>query len=443
MSFNWFTFVEISTKIAEFVIVFIFLREFLGPKPNRLYLVVACVILYISLLFFVTYVLQPGTAIVNILIVFLMVFSLSSLFERNIKLKIFATICVIVLFVVADLMTYFGIVLLSNIDGETILGSYLFNIFGAIISKFVFFLLVKAACRWRNQDNTNIPFKYWLPLLILPAISGVAIFAVFELGYRVCLIGIKHIVFGTSIGLLFANIITFQLFESALEKEALQSNEQMLSHQFDNQVANYSMVKSGYDANRSIVHDFHKHMDAIYGMAKNGENDDLLKYINENSELNAAMEERVYTGDSVIDAIFNSRITYAENIGINVITDEVNVPEDLPIDLPDKCVIFGNAWDNAIESCTQILEGEKFIKVVLKYYERKLVFHLVNSTVEKTRKRRMFGREYFKSLKPKPREQSFGIINIEKSVAKYGGVFTTKQNTEENTFEITAVIYCI
>ena len=101
------------------------------------------------------------------------------------------------------------------------------------------------------------------------------------------------------------------------------------------------------------------------------------------------------------------------------------------MDIEDICIIFANSLENAIEACQKVEQSGRFIKVVLNYRDDRLVYKITNPTDGSVIKNRSGG---FKSTKTTPGEHGLGVVNIEKAVEKYGGIFNAEHG--DNVFTL-------
>lgn len=158
--------------------------------------------------------------------------------------------------------------------------------------------------------------------------------------------------------------------------ELMKENQQI---QFERQ--QYELLINTTKMLQIWKHDFSHHISVLQIMAKNGEMKQLENYLN---TINQKLEQKTWktkTGNSVIDAIFTSKLPRIENDNI-AFTHSIFLPEKLPLENLELASLLGNLLDNAIEACEQIPETEKrFIKIEIKPYNQFLFFDITNSTL--------------------------------------------------------------
>ena len=107
-------------------------------------------------------------------------------------------------------------------------------------------------------------------------------------------------------------------------------------------------VQNIYKTMRGWRHDYHNHIQTLLALADDEEK--TRKYL---LDLNAdltCVDTVIKTGNVMVDAILNSKLSLVRSKGIYVNARAV-VPSDLQISEIDLCVIIGNLLDNALEAC--------------------------------------------------------------------------------------------
>ncbi len=135
-------------------------------------------------------------------------------------------------------------------------------------------------------------------------------------------------------------------------------------------------VQNMYRQTRGWRHDYHNHIQTMKAHLAMGKLEELETYLNELDHDLTTVDTVIKTGNVMVDAILNSKISVAASKGIAVEAKAV-VPEKLDTSLSevDVCLIVGNLMDNAIEACMKIRqEGQRFIRVYHRYSERTALY---------------------------------------------------------------------
>ena len=111
-------------------------------------------------------------------------------------------------------------------------------------------------------------------------------------------------------------------------------------------------IKQLYEEIHSIRHDLKNHLICIDLLAKQGKYNEISDYIQKFSkEIKNIEKNFLFTGNDVLDAILNTKISLAEQEGIRC-TAEINCGV-IPLEQWDISVLIGNLLDNAYEAARQ------------------------------------------------------------------------------------------
>ena len=118
-------------------------------------------------------------------------------------------------------------------------------------------------------------------------------------------------------------------------------------------------VQNIYKTMRGWRHDYHNHIQTL--LALNGDRERTREYLlNLNRDL-TAVDTVLKTGNVMVDAILNSKLSLLGSKEIRVSARAV-VPPALGISEIDLCVIIGNLLDNALEACMKQEDAkERFV----------------------------------------------------------------------------------
>lgn len=183
-------------------------------------------------------------------------------------------------------------------------------------------------------------------------------------------------------------------------------------------------VRNTYLEMRSWRHDYHNHIQIMKAYLELNEIDKLKEYLNGLFDDMVNIDKVVKSGNILVDALLNSKSSYAVSKGIEV-KMKAFVPDKLSISETDLCIILGNLLDNAIDECLRI-EGDKFIRVYIGMKNTQLYICITNSAGKKKIK----AGSIFKSMKDTL--HGFGLSRIENSVKRYNGY--SSFNSEDGAF---------
>ena len=159
-------------------------------------------------------------------------------------------------------------------------------------------------------------------------------------------------------------------FESTTER----FQQEVLSRQYDE-------IRGIYLDMRGWRHDYHNHLQVMKADLAAGHLDELSAYLDDLERDLDRVDTYVKSGNLMVDAILNSKLSLAEKGGVSV-TCKAVVPESLTVDDVDLCVILGNLLDNAIEACAALPADGRWLRVYVAARGSQLYASIQNSAVE-------------------------------------------------------------
>ena len=205
-------------------------------------------------------------------------------------------------------------------------------------------------------------------------------------------------------------------------KDRKEISRQMLRYQ--NRLINTHIkeVENIYKQIRGWRHDYHNHIQTMKAFLDTDSKSEHLEYLSKLDADLTGIDVMVRTGNVMADAMLNSKLSLAasKNIKISV---KASLPKKFRMSETELCVIIGNMLDNSIEACMNLPDKEsRFIKVDIGTHKSMLYISVINSADGKIKK---IGKRYI-STKDSP-EHGFGLLSIDKILAKYDG-YVNRQN---------------
>lgn len=141
-------------------------------------------------------------------------------------------------------------------------------------------------------------------------------------------------------------------------------NRQLAAYQSELVQTHYQEVENMYRQIRGWRHDYRNHIQVLKSYAKDGDLEQISKYLDELDEDLSTVDTVIKTGNKMTDAILNSKISLAKSKHIPVVAD-AHVPVALKTSEMDLCIIIGNLFDNAIEASLQLPEEKRMIRIYM------------------------------------------------------------------------------
>lgn len=202
-----------------------------------------------------------------------------------------------------------------------------------------------------------------------------------------------------------------------------------LLYQSDLLLKHCEEVQNMYRQTRGWRHDYHDHIQTMKAYLAMGRLEELSHFLGELDRDLTSVDTVIKTGNVMIDAILNSKISLAGARGITVEAKAI-VPKVLamPLSEVDLSLVIGNLMDNAMEACDAIGDGkERFIRIYIDILKGQLYIYIMNSS-EGRRKRK--GRIYESTKSGK--YHGFGLMRVNQVVERYHGYL--ERQDEEGVF---------
>lgn len=219
-----------------------------------------------------------------------------------------------------------------------------------------------------------------------------------------------------------AGLFWRRLFLAMLDKRTLEYQSDLLEKHCEE-------VQNMYRQTRGWRHDYQNHIQTMKAHLAMGRLEELDAYLNELDRDLTSVDTVIKTGNVMIDAILNSKISLAKQRGIAVDAKAI-VPKELhtAISEVDLSLIIGNLMDNAMEACMRVEDtGQRFIRVYIDILKGQLYIYVMNATAGKLKR---VGRIY-ETVK-NSRHHGIGLMRIDKVVDRYHGYL--EREDEEGVF---------
>jgi len=415
----------LGAGLGIFATLLMFETFWVKKKVKQLYFF--CGILLNATLSVILTVLLQNTLVLPIIMVILKFF-LSYYFYSGVAYKVFLTLLVSAIALVAEMLI--GVILIQMLDIplEYIQTSMSLYMFGVLTSNLFTIFVIFTIRIFKKKTKQNADRQFNLLMAFMPIQSIILCYIVLVNSIiadqqHSITIGLTAIFL--SILLISITMIILNRYQTALTyKNEYELEQAKLKMQIDH----YQEIYQEQQRVKSIRHEMGNNLISLSGMLKHERINEAIARINEISEAVEKATDIVDTGLPPIDAILSAKIVKANVSGINIIYN-VFIDSDLFINQFDIAAIIANALDNAIEGIERS-EGQN--KDIILNIGRTADY--ISILVENCTGGPVY--EDFQTTKPEKNDHGFGMTQIKEVVTKYNGSFQPLYDSEEEKFTL-------
>ena len=188
-------------------------------------------------------------------------------------------------------------------------------------------------------------------------------------------------------------------------------------------------VENMYHKMRTWRHDYHNHMQVLAAYLEAGEVEKARTFLDEINDTLVKVDTVIKTGNTMVDAILNSKISLMNTKAIRV-DATAHVPSTLAIADVNLCVMIGNLLDNAMEACEALPAEARFVRIYISVKGNHLYMSFTNSAGKKQQK---IGNIFAST---KGTDHGFGLSRVDALVEQYGGYLTRASEDGGYTTEV-------
>lgn len=160
--------------------------------------------------------------------------------------------------------------------------------------------------------------------------------------------------------------IIAKLLNSTAELIRVKNSEKKLSEYIDVQRRGYDRVVQKMESTREYRHDMRHHLAVIEGLIKQNDNENALEYISKLNGSFGVLDHMSYCSNPEINAVLSEYIGRAESTGCKT-TQILRLPETLPFEENDVCLVLANTIENAINAVCELPEDKRYIDISATY----------------------------------------------------------------------------
>lgn len=306
-------------------------------------------------------------------------------------------------------------------------------IVGNVISKLIMYISVHILKRCRKSDSlTYISYKYWVRLFFIPLVT---IYVIHNTFYLTCQNQRNAFFLITTILMIMVNYITFDVYDKLGSQQ--ETEKRNLAYEQQIALCNKQAAEreTAYQETRMVRHDLNGYLVDLKAAIQSGKLKEAEKKIDTILKNNQIYRNEVSrSGNLVIDSLINYKYSLARKEMIDM-KCYVFVPEQMPFDGADLCIILGNLLDNAMEATGSLPEGQRHMEVSVSQIKGSLSIMVQNPYEGKVT---LNGKGQILTSKPDSLNHGIGLSSVQRSVDKYNGELLTDYG--EGIFKATVLL---
>lgn len=182
-------------------------------------------------------------------------------------------------------------------------------------------------------------------------------------------------------------------------------------------------IQNMYRQMQEWRHDYRNHIQNMKNRL-DGDNGKLEQYLDELADDLTQADTSIRTGNVMADAVLNSKLSVAEQKGIQL-NVKAHIPQGIDMTDVELCSILGNLLDNAVEACEKLSCDKRFLRVYIDKFKGQFYLSVQNSSPSVQRDKGIFHTT-------KAGTHGFGLFRIDRIAKKYGGY--VNRQYEEGVF---------
>ena len=221
---------------------------------------------------------------------------------------------------------------------------------------------------------------------------------------------------------LLAMVLLFALLAARLrgQREMEAQIARLRQEQAEIWERDYRTLRRTYADQAKLYHDLHNHIEAIYHCLVEGQVAQAVQYCEDLRTPVRNMARTVWTGDTAIDCLINSKLALA---GQNRIETRVNIecPRNTDIRSMDLTTILGNLLDNALEAAENAPPDRRLLRLTIRRIGEMLVIKVENGYGTPP----VRAGEGLQTAKADKTLHGWGLKSVASAAERYEGTVTT------------------
>ena len=424
--------------LFEVLACFMFYENFYQRKAGKLF----CFVTY-TLAFLIQYGLSYAAIPYINLITFVVCNFLIALlcYESKVKTCVFTTLMLSFFMFITELIVIYSSTYIFEIY---YLAAWEDNILALILqsslSKLLFFVIIFFWSKTFKIRAEHTATKFTVMLGILPLTSMVNYCIMFYWGVKTYNTSQFN---GTlaicAILLLFANLFVFYIYEMVQRTNFENTQLQLEIQRSEISTEYYELLSKEYENSRILIHDIKNHFQHIAGLTMEGQQQEVIGYIDSISK-DFGLKERIkYSGNDLVDVIINRYAAYCKENGLKFEVEALCSKLEF-MDRSDVSSLLDNLLTNAVEAA----EKSENKRILLSIYRQENSFvmtdHIFIKVVNSCDSKPKIKNGLLMTSKINSLYHGFGTKSVRRVVNKYNGDYNWEYNKKDREFTATVIL---
>ena len=296
----------------------------------------------------------------------------------------------------------------------------------------LFYFLKNYFRKVMNVINSDIWKYIWIIPLIFSSIGAIYSSASSKENiYEIRFVFLRYLIL---IGTFFTCFILLKTLKQTEINTRLEEKIKYKKNQLNLQKEQYIILTKNIEETKNARHDLRHHISLIQTFIKDNEYKKSRDYISKYQNSLPIYNDLILCENYVVNAILCNYVNLAKNENISLSID-LKIPDRTFITDLDFCIILGNCLENAIEACTKIIEGEKFISI-----KSQITNYMIGLTIDNSFSGKILKEDNtFVSTKTS-KEHGIGLSSVHAVAAKYDGTANFEVDANNKVFKVSILL---
>ena len=299
-------------------------------------------------------------------------------YEAKLRSKVITVCFYMGLVVIAEPIGYIVYRILARGVFEDDVVGYYFTVY---IMEILLLIVVEIFCRIKAGKSMRVsllPKELAYTLALIPFASIISCFLLVEIAREIISTDTLILCMCVIFSIIVTNYIVFLIVHKYTGMAERRLEEEMIYQEIAYNDEYYQDVEKYQEQIQDIKHDMKNKLAVLYDGVERGEREFVRDTLAEMLGDIRLAEDIIYSANPILNSLLKVKAVKAREKGIEM-TVKVLVPKRMSINSGDMGVIYGNLIDNAIEACTRVPDGKRFVDIETKYQDGKLLIMVCNS----------------------------------------------------------------